>query len=257
MMLLTVLKATYVKYRSLAIPQFRSLSFVCVLMLNVLISAAQSNGLHFDGTNDFVNFSTSITNLNKADFTIEAWVKTTATSCGIVNCSNGNTSWETGEKVFFLNSQGRPTFVGWGNDFINSSTAVNDGNWHHIAVVWDYSGSGTTGTPYIYVDGVNTTASSNYVANNDNLGTFKLGMPNYWGSEAPNFFSGSLDDVRIWNVARTQTEIQNNKDAELVGNEAGLVGYFKLNEGVANSTNTSTTTTADATSFGNSGTLTN
>lgn len=92
------------------------------------------NALHFDGSNDYVALGSSITNLGKSDFTLEAWVKTTAVSCGIINCSNGNTSWEPGEKVFYLNSSGKPTFVGWGNEYINCNVAVNDGQWHHIAV---------------------------------------------------------------------------------------------------------------------------
>ena len=42
--------------------------------------------------------------------------------------------------------------VGWGNDYITGSTAVNDGNWHHLAVVWDYSEAQIT-VGKIYVDG--------------------------------------------------------------------------------------------------------
>ena len=38
-----------------------------------------------------------------------------------------------------------------------------------------------------------------------------------------------MDDVRLWNTARSEFEIAANKDAELNGNEAGLVGYWKLN----------------------------
>lgn len=42
---------------------------------------------------------------------------------------------------------------------------------------------------------------------------------------------GLIDDVRVWNTTRTQTEIQNNMNKELTGNETGLVAYYKMNEG--------------------------
>ena len=40
-----------------------------------------------------------------------------------------------------------------------------------------------------------------------------------------------LDEVRIWNTARTQQQIQDNMNKELSGDEPGLVGYWKFNEG--------------------------
>jgi hypothetical protein len=40
-----------------------------------------------------------------------------------------------------------------------------------------------------------------------------------------------IEEVRIWNIARTQADIQNNMHHELIGNEPGLVGYWRFNEG--------------------------
>lgn len=54
----------------------------------------------------------------------------------------------------------------------------------------------------------------------------KQSNSNSWG-----FFSGSLADIRLWNYARTQAEIQASMSHRLVGNESGLVGYWPLNEG--------------------------
>lgn len=98
----------------------------------------------------------------------------------------------------------------------------------------------------MYVDGVDQTASSNYAANNDNVGTFYFGMTNYYGGEAPNYFTGSLDEVRIWNVARTATEINSNKTTSLTGSETGLLAYYKFDQGVAGGANSSVTTCIDS-----------
>jgi len=46
------------------------------------------------------------------------------------------------------------------------------------------------------------------------------------------FFTGIITEARIWNVARTQTEIANNKDTRLTGPETGLVGYWPLDDGL-------------------------
>ncbi len=41
-------------------------------------------------------------------------------------------------------------------------------------------------------------------------------------------FIGQIDEVRIWNTARTQQEILNDMNHELKGNEKGLVAYWKF-----------------------------
>lgn len=209
------------------------------------------NVLSLDGVNDYVNLNAGIINLATADFTLEAWIKTTGTSEAILVKNDGDTSWEKGEKAFYINSSGKVEFVGYGNNYIKGSTAVNDGQWHHVAVVWDYS-SGTSGTGRIYVDGVNVTSSSNYTANNaDNSGnTLKIALPNY--GEASSYFSGQIDEVRVWNVARTETEIKTNYKQTLTATETGLVGYWNFNEDTSSSS-----AIADLTENGNDGTLVN
>jgi hypothetical protein len=44
-------------------------------------------------------------------------------------------------------------------------------------------------------------------------------------------FVGMMDEVRIWEDARTETEILNNMNRELTGSEEGLVAYYMFNEG--------------------------
>ena len=45
------------------------------------------------------------------------------------------------------------------------------------------------------------------------------------------FFDGFISDLRIWNYARTQSEIQADMHKRLTGNEPGLVGYWPLQYG--------------------------
>jgi hypothetical protein len=62
------------------------------------------------------------------------------------------------------------------------------------------------------------------------------------------YLNGKLSDVRVWNTARTVTEILDNYNKRLIGNETGLVGYWKLDEG-------NSTTAKDYTSNENAGTI--
>ncbi len=173
------------------------------------LSGRDNQALSFDGSNDYLSTNETSTELGKGSFTLAAWVKTTGTKEAIITKSDGDSTWEKGEKSFYLNSSGQPTFVGYGNNYIYSTTAVNDGNWHYVAVVWNY----TSSSRKIYVDGVDTTntTSSNYAANNaDNAtDTLYIGLPNRGTNEAPNYFNGKIDSLLVSRIALSQTEISN------------------------------------------------
>ena len=220
-----------------------------------------SNALRFDGINDYIDFGANITEMGKASFTIECWVKTSGTAMGLLNCQNTNASWDAGEKSLYIDENGIPAFVGYGNNWIYSTVAVNDNAWHHIAVTWSYS-SGTSGTGAFYIDGINRTLTTYttypmYTAVNTNFGTFTFGKPNYttWPYPITNFFNGSVSELRIWNVARTETEIRFNYNKEVASNSAGLKAYYKFKQGVENGNNAGLTTLTDSTTNAFSGTL--
>ncbi|MGL5196059.1 MAG: LamG-like jellyroll fold domain-containing protein, partial [Chroococcales cyanobacterium] len=46
-----------------------------------------------------------------------------------------------------------------------------------------------------------------------------------------SFFAGQIAEVRLWRVARTEAEIQNDFTHRLQGDEPGLTAYYPLNEG--------------------------
>jgi hypothetical protein len=106
------------------------------------------------------------------------------------------------------------------------------GSWHHLAVTYDGRGGATAANGItMYVDGVALPLSrmnhAAYVAMEN------LSAPLLIGREGPNWkqFDGGLDEIRVWNVTRTPTQIQTFMMTELSGGEAGLVAYWKLNEG--------------------------
>jgi len=62
-----------------------------------------------------------------------------------------------------------------------------------------------------------------------------------------DFYNGELDELRVWNVARTQSEIQENMYARLTGAESGLIGYYNFNQGVPEGENLTVTNLIDLT----------
>jgi hypothetical protein len=103
---------------------------------------------------------------------------------------------------------------------ISSDTA----QWVHAAMTWD---SATT-TLRTYVNGalrITTTSP-------DHRQLITTDSPFYMGCNPPYYgcFSGLVDELRIWNVRRTDTEIMANFNKAVVGNEMGLIGYWKFDE---------------------------
>ena len=110
---------------------------------------------------------------------------------------------------------------------------------HHIVATFD----GTTRS--IYTDGV-LRGSDNPInhnvpfANNLTIGTTNIN----------EFFDGSIDELRIWNVGRSQAQILAGMNTTLPANTLGLAAYYRLDEG-------SGLTTVDVAGHGNDGTLVN
>jgi chitodextrinase len=106
------------------------------------------------------------------------------------------------------------------------------GNWHHLAVTYDGRGGATAADGLtIYVDGVAQAVwrinDPTYVAMENGAAPVELGREGpFWLQ-----YGGGLDEVRLWNVARTASELQAMMALELTGAEPGLVGYWRFNEG--------------------------
>lgn len=124
----------------------------------------------------------------------------------------------------------------------NVSADINE--WQHLMVVYD----GTN--VHFYKNGVlsESTAATGTILNTTN--NFYIGSR----KRTHLVFDGKIDEVRIWNVARTQAQIQENMCKQLTGVETGLIGYWKMNEGTDN-TCSGGEDVCDQTSNGNHGTM--
>jgi hypothetical protein len=174
----------------------------------------------------------------KEALTIEAWVKlsslpTPGQSYTIVSKRDGSTN-NRQYSFFVYNNSGTYTLslvLSRNGDNPDSFGKVvwsspATGTWYHIAATW----SASTQTYTAYVNGVTI---GTYDSSNDSVphiyeggADFKIGAEE--GSSI-NTFDGLIDDVRVWNVVRSASDISSNMSKELAGNETGLVGYWRLN----------------------------
>ena len=93
------------------------------------------------------------------------------------------------------------------------NTDMSENQWHHVAFTFD----GTT--TKLYLDGAEIDSSD-----------FATGLTPHPVpiSVIGRKFLGKMDEVRIWNIARTQESIQSTLTSELIGDELGLVAYYPM-----------------------------
>ncbi len=226
--------------------------------------AVLTGGLYFDGVDDQVAFGPA-PSLGATNFTIETWFKklgpgvTTTTGTGgvgdaipLVTKGRGEADNPSGgtnvDMNYFLGIRASDNILfadmeeGAGgtapssNHIIVGTTPILDDVWYHVAATYN-------GTWSLYLNGM--LQSSVFVGQPpraDSIQHAGLGSAYTSVGAAEGFFNGVLDEVRIWNYARSATEVTNSKNIEITS-AVGLLGRWGLNESnglvAANSANPS------------------
>lgn len=159
--------------------------------------------------------------------TMEAWINTTSST----STTTLILSWGVNEaqQKWDMRLNGGRLRIEYSGGGFHSTDSVNDGTWHHVAVVVPSDGA-TLDTVSLYIDGelqTNNGSGGTVPINTSTLNNFNIGRS---VSQPERLFVGQISDVRIWSTTRSQAEIMSNKDIRLSGSEAGLAGYWKLNE---------------------------
>lgn len=242
---------------------FFNFSFLLLLCLECINLKAQPQPdrpegrfLKLDGVDDFMHLSQWAEDLIfPAPVTFEFWLRADfdhKTDGGGIWCINdgkplldpdgesfelrygSNTSGLQNEVLTIFYSRGNSTnTVGFGVE--DSASYINE--WHHYAVIAD-------GDTYkVYIDGTErilkqSTQTSgtikNYGAGVDPK--LNVGMGNRCFDTAPFYgFGGFIDEFRIWNKIRSQSQILSTMNDTLSAayyntSDSGLVGYWRLDE---------------------------
>ena len=178
--------------------------------------------LSFDGIGDYVRAQRTV----KDDFTLEAWVLSTTSRDGGVFNEGLPILWADvsgAHEDFGLGTLNGKLVFGAHSATVVSSAAVTTGAWVHVAVVRKKMG----GAIALYVDGTADGAGTGPTTSLDDSATLDIGG----NLIDKRYFSGLIREVRVWNTLRTPAEIAATMRARLIGNEPGLVAYWRLDDG--------------------------
>lgn len=227
------------------------------------------NTLDFDGVDDYVSITQNgglpiYNNGTGNAYTVEFWVKADSNQADSVIFSEANDGPNSPNDALplFKLSTGLPdsgtgrlaVFIRRNDntrclDNVHSQTVVFDTTWHHVAWV------DNNGTCFLYIDGVLDGKNFDYrnLRGTTTLTNSTIGAVSRIGTLGiTDNFAGLIDELRIWRVAQTQTEIQDNMCKKLdPANETNLVAYYRFDHLAG------TSTLDDLTSNDNDGTLTN
>jgi hypothetical protein len=164
---------------------------------------------------------------------VELWVKPEGSSVTCASNAFANCDYLIGDKPQFwgltrgvVNGQDRIWAFNYDGTVDVISMTYNPNEWMHVALV--HSG----GMLRLYRNGVEVTSrasGSTLVPQGTNPVLFLGGM--IFSSTRNYTLQGQIDEVRLWNIARSAGEIQNDMLHTLSGSEAGLSAYYQMSDG--------------------------
>ncbi|MES2983081.1 MAG: sulfatase-like hydrolase/transferase [Verrucomicrobiota bacterium] len=164
------------------------------------VSGKSDRAIAFDGIDDEVAIDGFTGVLGTGARTCALWVKTTATNSPLIAWGSSTSG---GKWVFLLDPTGRPRVEITGG-YTVGTTPVNDGQWHHVACTFANDGTPNANDVKLYLDGAlqPVSDSSAQAMNTAADGSVKIGA-----DAQSRYFSGTLDDVRIYRRALSPGEI--------------------------------------------------
>ena len=199
--------------------QFFTLSILFLgLCLTPSLIAQQGKVLSLDGDGDYIVVQDSNTLFTNVPFTVETWfnMETIASDWYTVI---GNDEYE-----IHLDRNSRISVWDNGAGTLTGHQTIESNRWYHVAFVNDGQ------SRRIYLNGLLDVEANDASALKDAVQQLWIGND----PAPPNrHFNRLVDEVRVWNIARSAEEIRNNMTQHLTGGEDGLVGYWNFDQGVA------------------------
>ena len=212
---------------------------ICLILLLIAVFTcqsvvlAQNKVLSLNGENDSCLIVNPINNFPTTQVTVEFWMRSSnnvneATYISYASSANSNdflimdSKWQSHQQNVIAHIGGLL--------IIDTATTINNIIWNHIAITWQSS----SGVVQIFKDG-SVDYSSEFPAGSviTTGGSLVIGQEQDFvggGFDRNQAFIGEIDEVRTWNIARTQQETQITMRSSLTGQEEGLVGYWNFDD---------------------------
>ena len=199
--------------------------------------------LKFDGNDDFIKINNS-SDINigshHTNKTIEAWFKVDNKNI----TSRKQTIYEQGGTVRGLNIYvfGGSLYVGgwnepesrWNPGTWLSTNLIQSNTWHHVALTLNGGNSVSNNAFKGYIDGIEfgSGKGSKLWSHGGDISIGRNRDTKFHSGDfnSARYFSGHIDEVRLWNITRTESEILSKKDTVLSGDEQGLTAYYSFQE---------------------------
>jgi hypothetical protein len=213
-----------------------------------LVQNAAGGALSFDGANDFVTVPDA-PSLSLQTLTVEAWVKIDDPNFQQAPLMSKGSDFGNYTLAVLGDAVASPGNVEYVHQIANGNFSCCNttpapfsfGVWTHVAAT--FSG----GVARVYVNGAFVATTSGGASPVMNSAALMLGSVAF-ASVPSQFLKGLIDEVRIWNLARSDAEIAQNYNKAISPTTTGLVAYWKFDEFEGQ-------TVTDSTPFGNHGLL--
>lgn len=182
----------------------------------------------FNGNTTRVVTTTSNMAITKEnDFTIEFWVKSNQTAAAtLLSNGKGDGTDDTRDITWniYKTSNGALMLNHNGNTYALVDTGLFDATWHHVALVMQRNSNFST-----YLDGNLQKTYLTSAFNEFSGPRLSVGARTWLNGTVVNYdqyFNGNIDEVRFWNIAKTQELVKRDRLNRLLGNEPGLKLYL-------------------------------
>lgn len=217
-----------------------------LILIYSFFGFTQSNALDLEGSNgDYINCGNDASlDITGTTITLEAWIMPESIPSNVWEGNVINKSG-TGDQGYMLRigGTGQVNFnIGdWGwNELTSPNNVISTGNWYHVAAVYDGSNQ------IIYVNGTQVAIAAAPGISNIGFASSAL-----WLGDDPvwngRYYDGKIEEVKIWNSARTPAQVNSDMNPICAPYPAELVAYYKFNQGISGGGNAGINTVLDAT----------
>ncbi|MFP4663484.1 MAG: LamG-like jellyroll fold domain-containing protein, partial [Bacteroidales bacterium] len=162
------------------------------------------------------------------DFTIETWFYAHSTKVqGKVISKHGNDGTTRSGYTIEYDGSNIRAVIGVGESWASVTAPVNTDQWYHVAMVYN------SGSLELYLNGVLQTGTASGTLINNDLDLY-IGASQAYG----DYWTGYIEETRIWNDARTGSEILDNMNSEINPQSDNLLAYYDFNRGIPEGDNT-------------------
>ncbi len=156
------------------------------------------SALSFDGSNDYVNCGNNNSLKVTQNYTVEAWLKTSTASVNGQKPVNKNLNFQ----ILVASTFTRFWLYDGSWHAIEAPTSIIDGTWHHVVGVRNR----TNTVSKLFIDGAEKATANDTWGDSTNAVNLIIGMRE--AGDNNGSFNGLIDDVKIYNYARTAEQIK-------------------------------------------------